>query len=97
MSKRLKNKPRHPAKLAADVVERVLFTDGDRYLWPHGDAMPWWQLSLLDVKAFLGVAALLIGSLVGLICIGVARMVLAGCRHLWHGVAQSKVHKQKSV
>lgn len=28
----LQNKPQHPAELAADVVDRVLATDGDMYL-----------------------------------------------------------------
>ncbi len=51
VTRRLRNKPRQPAELAADVVERVLITDGDMYLETLQHALSWWQLSLLDVKA----------------------------------------------
>ena len=53
MSKRLSKRARHPAEVAADVVERVLATGGEMYLDTHQHHLSWWQLSLLDVKAFL--------------------------------------------
>ncbi len=52
ISKRLHGQPRHPAELAADVVERVLATDGDDYLSTQEHTLSWWQLSLLDVNCF---------------------------------------------
>lgn len=68
VSRRLRNKAQHPAELAADVVERVLATDGDMYLETMQHALSWWQLSLLDVKAFLLIAALFVsGLLVGIL------------------------------
>jgi len=65
VTRRLRNKPRQPAELAADVVERVLTTDGDMYLETLQHALSWWQLSLIDVKAFLLTAALLVVGLTG--------------------------------
>ncbi|KAL0053413.1 hypothetical protein WJX82_005386 [Trebouxia sp. C0006] len=56
VQKRLSNKPRHPAQLAADVVERVIATGGDPYLATKMHSLSWWQLSLLDVKFFLAAA-----------------------------------------
>ena len=50
---RLANKPRHPAELAADIVEQVILTGGDGYLNTREPYLSWWQLSLLDVKLFL--------------------------------------------
>lgn len=66
MSKRLRTRSRHPAELAADVVEQVLATDGDMYLDTHEHHLSWWQLSLLDVKAFTLLCLLLLVALVGL-------------------------------
>ena len=63
VAKRMQNRPRHPAELAADVVERVLLTQGDSYLVTPEHRFKWWQLSVLDVKAFL----LLIVGLIGLL------------------------------
>ncbi|KAA6426439.1 MAG: UDP-Glycosyltransferase glycogen phosphorylase [Trebouxia sp. A1-2] len=56
VQKRLLNKPRHPAQLAADFVERVVATAGETYLDTQAQTLSWWQLSLLDVKLFLAVA-----------------------------------------
>ena len=77
VARRLQNKPRHPVQLAADIVDRAIATDGDLYLqtWQH--TMSWWQLSLLDVKAFL----LLVGV------IGVSLLVLT-IRFAWIMVAR---------
>ncbi len=55
VQRRLLNKPRHPAQLAADIVERVVATGGEPYLDTKAQTLPWWQLSLLDVKLFLAV------------------------------------------
>ncbi len=57
VQKRLLNKPRHPAQLAADIVERVVATGGEPYLDTKAQTLSWWQLSLLDVKLFLAVVA----------------------------------------
>ena len=59
VQRRLANKPRHPAELAADIVERVMLTGSDRYLDTLEPFLSWWQLSLLDVKLFL-IACLLV-------------------------------------
>ena len=75
MQKRMRNKPRSGAQLAADVVERAIATGGEPYLEVRAKDMQWWQLSLLDVKLFLTgvalallaiVAALLYGLFLGL-------------------------------
>ncbi|DBB07554.1 TPA: hypothetical protein ACH3X3_009010 [Trebouxia sp. C0006] len=50
VSKRLRNRPRHPAQPAADVVERVIATGGEHYLETHQHRLTWWQLSLLDAE-----------------------------------------------
>ncbi|DBB11136.1 TPA: hypothetical protein ACH3X3_006595 [Trebouxia sp. C0006] len=57
VQKRLLNKPRHPAQLAADIVERVVATGSEPYLDTKAQTLSWWQLSLLDVKLFLAVVA----------------------------------------
>ena len=83
VSKRLRSKPRHPAQLAADVVEGVIATSGDRYLETRHHALPWWQLSLLDVKAFLVVVASVIFSLVALCCVVMMKLLQAGWNSVW--------------
>lgn len=57
VAKRLQNKPRHPVQLAADIVERAIATGGEQYLQTQEHTLSWWQLSLLDVMAFLVLAA----------------------------------------
>ena len=59
VQKRLRGKARKPAQQAADVVEHVLRTDGDDYLQSHQHKLAWWKLSLVDVKLFLVLTALL--------------------------------------
>ena len=66
VSKRLTRRPQHPAEVAADVVERVLATGGEMYLQTQQHHLAWWQLSLLDVKAFL---LLLVALLLGFVAI----------------------------
>lgn len=56
VAKRL-HKPRHPVQLAADIVERAIATVGEQYLQTQEHTLSWWQLSLLDVTAFLVLAA----------------------------------------
>ena len=46
-------------QLAADIVERAIATDGELYLQTRQHTLSWWQLSLLDVKAFLILVAVL--------------------------------------
>ena len=60
VQKRLINKPRSGAQLAADVVERVLLTGGEKYLDTREHEMAWWQLSLLDVKLVLAVIVIVL-------------------------------------
>ena len=96
MSRRLQNKPRHPAELAADVVERVLATDGDMYLETMQHALSWWQLSLLDVKAFLLSAALLVVGLLGGMLYGVYVLLRRVVRLLWSKCSYRLYGKQKS-
>lgn len=60
VQKRLRGKARQPAQQAADVVEQVLRTDGEDYLQTQQHKLPWWRLSLLDVKLFLVLSALVI-------------------------------------
>ena len=75
VAKRMQSRPRHPAELAADVVERVLLTQGDSYLVTPEHQFKWWQLSLLDVKAFL----LLIVGLIGLLLWGFVKWAAPIC------------------
>lgn len=96
VSRRLRNKPRHPAELAADVVERVLATDGDMYLETMQHALSWWQLSLLDVKAFLLSAALLVVGLLGGMLYGVYVLLRRVVRLLWSKCSYRLYGKQKS-
>ena len=58
VSKRLTNKPRQPVQLAADVVERVMATQGDLYLQTKQHELRWWQLSMLDVYAVVALVTL---------------------------------------
>ena len=70
VQRRLANKPRHPAELAADVVERVIATGGEGYLNTQEPYLSWWQLSLLDVKLFLAAClAVLTALLYGAVCL----------------------------
>ncbi|KAL0028169.1 hypothetical protein WJX77_011786 [Trebouxia sp. C0004] len=65
VQKRLSNRPRHPAQLAADIVEHVIATGGDPYLATKMHSLSWWQLSLLDVKLFLAAAGAVMCSIIG--------------------------------
>ena len=96
VSKRLRGKPRHPAQLAADVLERVVVTGGERYLSAHHH-LSWWQLNLLDVKAFLGGVALLAVGLVILCCYGVAKLISAAWRQLQRTRGRSNGVKGKTA
>lgn len=69
MQRRLINKPRHPAQVAADVVEQVLRTGAEPYLETMQHKLTWWQLSLLDVKLFLAALASVVMGL--LVCIAI--------------------------
>ena len=65
VQKRMSNKPRHPAQVAADIVERVIATGGDPYLATKMHSLSWWQLSLLDVKLFLAAAGAVMCGIIG--------------------------------
>ena len=94
MSRRLTNKLRHPVQLAADIVERVLATDGEMYLDIREHKLTWWQLSLLDVKlALLVVAALLLGLLAAAAFL-IVRLIARGVSFL---LQHSSWQKQKLV
>lgn len=66
VQKRMSN-PRTPAERAADIVEQVLATNGEDYLETRQSKLYWWQLALLDVKLFLGVALSLLLCFAGLV------------------------------
>ena len=95
VSKRLRNRPRHPAQLAADVVERVIATGGEHYLETHQHKLTWWQLSLLDVKACLAVVVLLLACLVFLCCVAVMRRVGSRSVVLLLEAAKAKAKQHK--
>ena len=84
VSMRLQDKPRHPAQQAADVVERVLATDGDMYLQTREHSLSWWQHSLLDVKAFLLMVVLSVFGLLAGIVYGVCFAVTLVIRPVWN-------------
>ena len=92
---RLINKPRHPLQLAADIVERVMATGGDPYLNPKERDLSWWQLSLLDVKAFLLlVVTLAAGLLIGLLWL-IARCLIFVAKTVVHtSKPQHSAHKK---
>lgn len=98
ISKRLRNQPRHPVELAADVVERVLATDGDDFLATHEHMLSWWQLSLLDVKLLLlSVAMLLLGLTAILFCGLVMGLLSAGKRLLHESRGGADGHLKKAA
>ncbi|DBA74190.1 TPA: UDP-glycosyltransferase-like protein [Trebouxia sp. C0004] len=82
VSKRLRNRPRHPAELAADVVERVLATGADDYLSTAEHTLSWWQLSLVDVKFFLLTISCLLLALVVMVVRALVVGLLSAGRHL---------------
>ncbi len=73
VQKRLINKKRSPAQLAADVVEQVLVTGGEDYLETQQHALTWWQLSLLDVKLFMTGVVLSSIAILGFCFVGAVR------------------------
>jgi hypothetical protein len=82
VQKRMSN-PRTPAERAADIVEQVLATNGEDYLETRQSKLYWWQLALLDVKLFLGVAVSLLlccASLVLCLAFKILRIVLHWAR-----------------
>ena len=78
VQKRLINKPRHPAQVAADVVEQVLRTGAEPYLETMQHKLSWWQLSLLDVKLFLAAVASLVIVLGLFVLASVVRICVKG-------------------
>ena len=72
MQKRLINKPRHPADLAADICERVVATGAEPYLKTRVHSLTWSQMSLLDVKlCLLAAAATAVATIVSVFWLGV--------------------------
>ena len=98
VSKRLRNRPRHPAELAADVVERVLATGGDDYLSTAEHTLSWWQLSLVDVKLFLlTISCLLLALVVILVWALVVGLLSAGRHMLSKGGGGLYTNKSKAA
>ena len=92
---RLVNKPRHPVQLAADIVERIMATSGDPYLNTKARDLSWWQLSLLDVKAFLLlVVTLAAGLLIGLLWLVARFLVFVAKAVVQTNKAQHNAHKK---
>lgn len=91
-------KPRTPAQTAADVVERVVATDGEDYLETRQSKLSWWQLSMLDVKLFLGVAIFAIVGLLGIVMWVVCKVLLKGAlRMVRRAPPQSHSWKRQAV
>ena len=76
VQKRMSN-PRTPAERAADIVEQVLATNGEDYLETRQSKQYWWQLALLDVKLFLGVAVSLLLCFAGLVLYLAVKVLLS--------------------
>ena len=81
LANRLQNKPRRPVQLAADIVETALNSNGEQYLQTREHALPWWQLSLLDVKAFLFLIVMIGLSVLALIVWVACVMAVSIVRH----------------
>ena len=95
VSRRLQNNPRHPAEIAADIVERVLATDGECYLETQEHNLKWWQLSMLDVQAFLLLAVLTaLSALVGLLLL-VVKLSRPVISYVWPRGSHRISSKQK--
>ena len=76
VQRRLTNKPRHPAELAADIVERVVATRAEPYLETRKHSLTWWQLALLDVKLFLLMTAAVMIVAIGVLVWCIVRAVI---------------------
>lgn len=82
-------------ELAADIVERVMATGGDPYLNTKERDLSWWQLSLLDVKAFLLlVVTLTAGLLVGILWLVARCLVFIGKAVVQTSKTQHNAHKK---
>ena len=55
---------RHPAEQVADIVEKVLLTEGEEYLQTGQHTLVWWQNSLLDVYAVIALMAAMVLALI---------------------------------
>lgn len=64
---------RHPAEKAADIVEKVLLTEGDEYLQTGQHILAWWQNSLLDVYVVIASMAAMTLALISLAGCGLYR------------------------
>ena len=82
-------------ELAADIVERVIATGGDPYLNTKERDLRWWQLSLLDVKAFLLLVVTLgAGLLIGLLWLVARFLALVAKAVVQTNKAQHNAHKK---
>ena len=98
MQTRLVNPYQTPAQQAADVVERVVLTEGEDYLETQQHALQWWQLAMLDVKVLLGLVTLAACSLLSLILYIVAKFALLLIRYSIGSKPQrSRSWKRKAV
>ena len=96
MQKRLSNKPRHPAQLAADVVERVVATGGEQYLETQMGSLTWWQLAMLDVKLALALAAVLLVAVAASFCWLVVRLISSSFKGVF-GAQQKSMNQAKKA
>lgn len=95
---RLVNPHSTSAQQAADVVERVILTEGEDYLETQQHTLWWWQLAMLDVKVFLGLGAFATCSLLSLILFIIARSALSLVRYgIGSKPQRSRSWKRKAV
>lgn len=96
VQKRLINKPRHPAQLAADVVERVVATGGEQYLETQMGSLSWWQLAMFDVKLALALAAVLLVAVAASFCWLVVRLISSSFKRVF-GAQQKLMNQTKKA
>ena len=97
VQKRLLNKPRHPAQLAADIVERVVATGGEPFLDTKAQTLSWWQLSLLDVKLFLAIVVTALLSVLGGVLWVTARVLIYAGKRMLGSIQRRHAVQHKKV
>ncbi len=74
-----------------------MITSGEPYLKTQQHTLASWQLSLLDVKAFLFLVAIAIVSVEVLCCSNIVLLLQAGCRNVRHVKVSSRSAKGKTA
>ena len=82
------NKPRHPAELAADIVEHAVTTGAEPYLEIRMPSLAWWQLTLLDVKLVL--LTIQAAAILAVVC-GLWSVNQSSCLHVLMCAGQCKI------